>query len=225
LITLTDGPRLGAKLRVGDDGEIEYQPPDNPHWYDCVHRWRGLAREYPRDHALWVWLRAHGIRRPSPSGSRVDVPREQRRTPTARVELALSLDAAARLRAAAAAAGVSVSAWVASDPRGAATAPATTRTRGRERATAREQLYLPPSVQARLRALARDAGVTTSAYVAGLLGPQARAQTVKHLSRMMTAPGIAVVSDATGQHVESTPDIDASAIVVALRAAVLRQLL
>jgi hypothetical protein len=116
-ITLTDGPRLGASLRVDDDGTILYQPPENPHWYGCDHRYRGLAREYPRDHELWVWLRAHGITRPSPSGSRTSVPREQRRTPTARVELALSIDTSARLRAAAAAAGVSVSAWVASDPR------------------------------------------------------------------------------------------------------------
>lgn len=116
-ITLTDGPRLGASLRVDDDGVIEYQPPDSPHWFGGSHRWRPMAREYPRDHELWVWLRAHGVTRPSPSGSRTSVPREQRRTPTARVELALSVDAAARLREAAARAGVSVSAWVASDPR------------------------------------------------------------------------------------------------------------
>jgi hypothetical protein len=170
VITLTDGPRLGAKLRVADDGEIEYQPPDNPHWYDCVHRWRGLAREYPKEHPLWVWLRAHGVTRPSPSGSRVDVPREQRRTPTARVELALTPDAAARLRETAARAGVSVSAWVASDPRSAATATAKApRTRGRERVTAREQLYLTPTVQARLRAMANEAGMTTSEYITSLV--------------------------------------------------------
>ena len=29
-----------------------------------------LARDYPKDHPVWEWLREHGVRRPSPNGSR-----------------------------------------------------------------------------------------------------------------------------------------------------------
>jgi hypothetical protein len=72
---------------------------------------RLLARDLPVDHPTWVWLRSVGVTRPTPSGT--NIPREQRRTQHARVELALAPEVADRLRAAAERAGMSVSAYVA----------------------------------------------------------------------------------------------------------------
>ena len=61
------GPLDGALLRVVD-GYVQYRLPPAKPFREVLSR--HLAREYPVDGAVWDWLRARGITRPSPSGAR-----------------------------------------------------------------------------------------------------------------------------------------------------------
>ena len=67
----------------------------------------------PRDGAVWTWLRAHGVRRPSPSGRSGPTPTDERRTGQ-RVTLRLAPEAAEALATLARERGVSRSEVVAS---------------------------------------------------------------------------------------------------------------
>ena len=55
-------------VRVAEDGSIEIRKPDERAWVPATRS--QLARDYPADHVVWIELRRHGLRRPSPSGPR-----------------------------------------------------------------------------------------------------------------------------------------------------------
>ena len=62
----TSGPYTGAVLFWEGD-VLMLEPPAGAHRKAPL---RALASAYPRGAGPWPWLRAHGIRRPSPSGSK-----------------------------------------------------------------------------------------------------------------------------------------------------------
>ena len=106
--TISDGWGEGWTLRVRD-GRPEYRSDDGA-WQRAPMRL--LARHHSVDSDLWTWLRQHGVRRPSPSGTSGPTTPEAQRG-TVQVLVRLAPDVAARLRELAAERGSTVSAIVA----------------------------------------------------------------------------------------------------------------
>ena len=89
------GRSRAEEVRVTREG-IELRLPGEKTWTRMTRS--RLARDYPADHPVWVELRSHGLRRPSPSGPRPPDSGRERRLYALRLlpEDAARVDALAR---------------------------------------------------------------------------------------------------------------------------------
>jgi hypothetical protein len=74
---ITSGPRKKQRLYVNDvNGQMVLQ--DGYGFLVDTRTYRELGRQYDVDSPLWRWLRAHGFKRPSPSGPSGKTPESKR---------------------------------------------------------------------------------------------------------------------------------------------------